>query len=300
MRQLLKKLGQTLGWYVLLGLFYVSRNQHLSFLRICAKWLGSIAYSLVRSRRKLIHTNLLLINPQIKKEAIYRIGKQTVFNILEGMFDLFYLCWHPNEFYKIVTVHYSPAVEELIKSDSGIIVTTGHISLFPLLIFPHIWHGRPCAVMVKEPHDNRVAKFFTSLRTKLGIHTISHFPPIIAARKAIDLLNKQGVILFAIDLYPGRAESVEVTFLGQRTLMFSAPVRFAARANVPIVLGYVQRHTSNYSIYLEGPLKVPHQAADRDHPTTIEFVQQLADWLSSKIQSRPEQWWSIHRRWKNN
>ena len=299
-RRFFKKLGQDLGWWALRAIYQSTRRASLEQLRRRAERLGGLAYRWVGSRRRLMQANLRLILPEASAEQIDRIARQTVQNIFQGLLDLFYLCWHLEEAPKLVELHVSPRAEEAIRSERGIVAATGHLGLFPLVIFPHNWQGRPCAAMVKDPHDVRVARFLSELRAQAGVGSINHQPPTTAARKTVGLLQRRGVVLFAFDLYPGKAESVEVNFLGRRTRMFSAPVRFAARVGAVIVPSYVIKRSEGigYEVHLEDPIHVPAVAGRRESPVTVELVQQLADWIAEKIRAYPDQWWSIHRRWR--
>lgn len=298
--QLIKKLGQDIGWLALNYVFHSTKNCPLDRLHRNSAWLATMAYRLVRSRRNLMLTNLRLILPHLSEAQIERIARQTVQNIFRGLVDLFYLCWHVDQLPNLVKLECTKGALQAIQSDQGIIAATGHLGLFPLIIFPHHWQGRPCAVMVKDPHDKRVAQFFTNLRAKLNIQSINHQPPIQAARRATQLLQCRGVVLFAFDLHPGDTESVEVEFLGRRTKMFSAPVRFAAREGALIVPSLVRLNQDGqgYIVRLEDPIEVPPQASHRDSSVTVELVQRLANWLAMLIVQYPEQWWSIHRRWR--
>jgi len=287
------------GWWALQRIYQFTEKKSYRQLQRLADRLGAIAYRLDRSRQRLMKKNLRVILPDASEKEIDQIARRAAQNIFRGLLDLFYFSWHPEKVNSFVQIHVTPAARKAIQSDPGIIAATGHLGLFPLVISPQNWNGRPCGVLVKDPHDKRVADFFTALRTKFDIISINHKPPTTAARKTVGLLRKRGTVLLAFDLYPGEAESVEVNFFGRPTRMFSAPARFAARVGGTIVPSYViRRQEGGYEVHLEDPIPVPPAAAHREEAVTVELIQQLADWIAEKIRSYPDQWWSIHRRWR--
>jgi len=102
-------------------------------------------------------------------------------------------------------------------------------------------------------------------------------------------------------MHPGKRDSINVEFLGRKTPMFSYAVRLAATMKVPIVPGHVLldpdgvRHRVTYY----PPIDVPEDAADPNSPAAKDILQGLADWLSGVIRKNPEQYWWIHRRWRD-
>ena len=106
--------------------------------------------------------------------------------------------------------------------------------------------------------------------------------------------------MVAFDMNPSWRSSTKVEFLGRKTPMFNYAVRLAAQMRVPIVPGHVLlepdglRHRVTYY----PPIDVPEDAADPNSHTAVGILQGLADWLSEVIINNPEQYWWIHRRWR--
>jgi len=295
-----RKLGRDAGWLLLQAVYRSTRGVSIRQIERRARALAAVGWRAAPSRRRLMLSNLALVRPDLSPPEREAVARETTRNIFRGLLELFYLCWHPDELSGFVTLQATAAAKAALRENRGIIVATGHFGLFPLLILSPLWGDRPCAAALKAPHDPRVAQFLTDLRNRFDVASIHHRPAYAAAHKIAALLQRQGVVLFAFDLYPGKEESVPVRFFDRSTLMFSAPVRFAARTGAALTPGYVLRRPDRpgYEARLCDPIETPPEAGRRHSPATIRLVQRLADWMAERIRERPDHWWSIHRRWR--
>ena len=118
-------------------------------------------------------------------------------------------------------------------------------------------------------------------------------------KQSLKMLRSGGVVNFTFDMRPGDG-SLEVEFLGRKTPMYSAMVRLAATTGVPIVPAHALRESDGerYRVTYFPPIEVPEEASDETSPATRLVLQEVTDWLSISIRNHPEQYWWIHRRWR--
>ncbi|RLB01181.1 MAG: hypothetical protein DRG37_00555 [Deltaproteobacteria bacterium] len=298
---LLKYWGRDIGWQLIIRLQKkVYRTGNVTSLYRTAELLGYTGYILLRSRKRLMISNLKMVFPDWDKSKIRETAKDAVRHMSKGFADLFYYTEHPGLLRKRIRLENPEILDDILSTNKGFIIATGHIGVFPFVCMPVVWRDVPLGVVVRDPHDERVARLFRSQRSRLGMISIPDKPYLSAARHIFEILHDGGVVMFAFDMYPGHEQGIEVDFLGRKTLMFSGVVRSAASARVPILPAYIIRDADgiNHTMRLDEPMSVPASARHRDHPLTRVALQELSEWLSQIIRIYPEQWWWIHRRWR--
>lgn len=292
-----KSLGRDAGWWVLSRLLTsLEGDTPLETQRRRAESLGQLGLKLMRSRRRVMDSNLATAFPDRDPEELARISQDAVTGIARGFIDLFYYVHHPGVLADQVVLEDNGVLDRLIESGGGCIVATGHIGLFPVLGVPMVRRGLCYAPVARDPRDPRLKKVFDDGRTVLGYTSIPDQPATTVLKKTLGVLRDGGVVNFTFDMRPLDG-AIDVRFLGRPTPMYSAAVRIAARTGVPVVPGHAIWDGERYRVTYFPPIEVPEEAAAEDSPAAGEVLQRLADWLSGAIRAHPDQYWWIHRRW---
>jgi len=300
-KKLIKRVGKEAGWQIIARtLASMKGNTPITTLHRRAELMGRLGLLLVRSRRRVMRSNLSSVFPDWSEEGLNRTADEVVRTICHGFVDLFYYAYHPHRLPPIVRLEKNGVLEDIASSGRGCILATGHVGLFPLLGYPMVARGMPFGPIARDFHDERVTEIFDMARSRIGFTSIPDRPPMTTLKRALQVLRKGGGVMIAFDMHPADSPAIEVNFLGRPTPMFSTVVRLAARTGLPLVRGSVLREADgmHYRVTYNPPIDVPPEAANEDSPLTGEILQDLADWLSDTIRNNPEQYWWIHRRWR--
>ncbi len=263
--------------------------------------LGRLGVRLAASRRRIMLTNLRMAFPEWDHATIERTAGEAVKNICHGVVDLFHYAYHMDRVRDIVRVEKNGVLEELAADRRGYILATGHVGFFPLLGIPLVLNGIPFGPVFRAPHDKRLQIEFDKVVELAGFTNIPDRPPMTVLKRSLNVLRKGGGVMIAFDMHPADSPAIEVDFCGRKTPMFPLVVRLAARTGLPIVRTQVLKEADgvHYRVTYLPPMEVPPEAAQEGSALTGEILQDLASWLSDIILRNPEQYWWIHRRWRD-
>ncbi len=263
--------------------------------------LGRTGVRLAASRRRIMLANLRMAFPEWDHATIERTAEEAVKNICHGVVDLFYYAYHIDRVRDIIRVEKNGVLEELAANRRGFIVATGHVGFFPLLGMPLVLNGIPFGPVFRAPHDKRLQMEFDKTVSLAGYTNIPDRPPMTVLKRSLKVLHKGGGVMIAFDMHPADSPAIEVDFCGRKTPMFPLVVRLAARTGLPIVRTHVLKEADgiHYRVTYLPPMEVPSEAAQEGSPLTGKILQELASWLSNIILKNPEQYWWIHRRWRD-
>lgn len=300
-KKLLKSLGKELGWLLFSRtVASLKGDSDIRTLHRRFQLYGNMALMFAWRRRRILFSNLAAAFPEWNEAQIRTIGAKVIGNICKGFVDSFYYSYHPKMLFNHIILEENGVLEALLAQGEGCIVATGHIGLFPFLGMPIVARGAPFGPIVRDAHDKRVKDAFDDARKRVGYTLISDRPPITVMKKSLGLLRSGGGVMIAFDMHPAGRASTNVTFLGRKTPMFNFMIRLAAKTGAPLVRGHVLREPDGlrHRVTYYPPIAIPRVAADPDSPAGKEFLQGLVDWLSGVIRNHPEQYWWIHRRWR--
>lgn len=300
-RPLSKILGREAGWLVLSGILATLKSRtSLATHRRRADFIARLGLRLMRSRRDVMASNLKAVFPDWDEETLARTSRAVVSNISRGFVDLFYYAHHLDVLTSQVILEDNGVLEDVLARGTGCIVATGHVGLFPVLGIPMVARGLAYAPVARDPQDPRLKKVFDDSRTLLGYTNIPDRPPTTVLKQSFKVLRGGGAVAITFDMRPGESGAIEVEFLGRKTPMYSAVVRLAATTGLPIVRGHVLRGADGlgHRVTYYPPIEVPKEASDEGSPLAKEILQDLANWLSDVIRKNPEEYWWVHRRWK--
>ncbi len=298
-----KYLGKEMGWLLIdRTLASFKKGTDITILQRRAEFLGRLGLLLVRSRRNLLFSNLRIALPGSSRGDIVKTAEEIVRNICRSFVDVFYHAYHTQMLPGHIRLEQNGVLEDILSNGKGCIVATGHVGTFPWLGIPFVERGVPFAPIARDPHDERLKEAFDDAKRRIGYTTIPDRPPATVIKGTLKVLRQGGGVMITFDMHPAGRGGLEVELLGRKTPMFSTVVRLAARTGVPIVPGQVLLEPDGFHhrVTYYPPIDVPREAEDETSPITRELLQKMADWLSGVIRNHPEQWWGIHRRWRED
>ncbi len=264
------------------------------------RWLGAsvggLLYYMVPGRRKIGLANLdTVYGDRLSRREKRRIARKSAKHFLESALVFTRCYWWSRE--KLDGLMDAQSIarldERLAREDGkGLIIVSGHLSNFPLVIVYLRQWGMPVAAEVRRGGFKPVEQMLDRIRDERGVSSLARGSTAVRARR---LLEDGGVIWSIIDqdARPG----VLVDFFGKPATTYPTAVRLARAFDVPILPLFVrQNEAGKYVLDTESVIRLPH-----GKPTGDELVAELRHLnglLEQHILRTPEQWLWTHRRWR--
>lgn len=177
----------------------------------------------------------------------------------------------------------------------GALVISGHLGNWELMGMHYVKHVRPISAMVKPIANPYVDRWINRLRHGYGVQTVTTRDNALNVRK---LLRAKESIVTLADQNSLYHEGVFVDFFGRPASTHYGPAMLAIRAGVPVVSAFCTRTDSGkFRVSFGSPLEYDRTADLRRQ--TWQLTQALTARVEAAVRRTPEQWFWVHRRWKN-
>jgi len=189
----------------------------------------------------------------------------------------------------------------LLHQDRPVILVTGHFGNFEMggfslgvLTYP----SNSVARMLDNPFLNR---FFKDFRESTGQFLISKNG---GSGEIVRVLEHDGLMAFLADQSAG-PKGCMVDFFGEPASTFKAIGLLSLQYEAPIVVCYALRRQNEYGEFepMKFNMHITGVLDPRDLPADIRNVKDVTQWYTKKLEEgiriHPEQYWWLHRRWKD-
>ena len=187
-------------------------------------------------------------------------------------------------------------VRELVKrllEDRPVILVTGHFGNFEFGGYMLGLLGFPTHTVARTLDNPFLDRFVNAFRSARGQHII---PRVGGAEQIEAVLQAGGTMAFLADQSAGR-KGCFVQFFGRPASTYKAIGLLSLQYDAPIAVVYVKRlgQPMRFELGVKAILD-PREVTVRDPVTFI--TQWYTTQLEEIIRESPEQYWWIHRRWK--
>ncbi len=139
------------------------------------------------------------------------------------------------------------------------------------------------AIVVRESYDPALDRHVDTHRERRGLEVIHRGKPG-ATTRIVRALKRGCAVGFLPDL-PGRARRGAVRWFGGEGSIAVGPQRIAARANAPLVLGYLTPHEGGFRLVMQRI-----ELTEAPDPRAEALSQRVAEGLEAAICLAPEHW----------
>lgn len=197
---------------------------------------------------------------------------------------------------------YMPHKQEIFQAMTdgrATVLVTGHYGNFEVAGHTTGLFGVPPASIARPLDNPYLDEFFNEFRSATGQQILPKEGSSTAVQK---LLENNGLLAILADQHAG-GKGCWVDFFGHPTSCHKALALFVLSAKAPMVVNYTRR--------LDRPLRFEMGAtgiadpALLDSPSPPEYldsVQSLTAWYNARLEDAirlsPEQYWWLHRRWR--
>ncbi|MDP3947471.1 MAG: hypothetical protein Q8Q41_02160, partial [bacterium] len=211
------------------------------------KIIGKLSFICLNKRKDIALKNLrFTIGAESKEAEIRVILKQSLQNFAISVIELLFLFSKKNNSRALrfieenIELDGKEFLDKALLHRKGIIAFSAHLGNFPL-IGPKLRSlGYSFAVLVRNPENQRLANFLSSMRDQMDIESILDKPKNLAAQKSLKCLRENGILFLQTDQHTSRNEAW-VSFFGWNIPTYKGPVVLALRTKAPILPIFIVR-----------------------------------------------------------
>ncbi len=260
--------------------------------------LGDLVYAGLTSRRRVTLENLALAlgehqSPHerqvLAREVFRRLGRHVVdFAHLRhiDVARIQQICVNSEEVSRL---------DALAARGRGLLVISAHFGSWELLPALSLLLQTPTNVIVRPPDNPLVHRLSEEYRQRCGYRSIVKQQQ--AVRESLRALNRGEIVGVLMDQSSVRDEAVEVAFLGIKTFTPMGPALLAMRAKCPVVgVFLVCEAPGRHRVVVTDEIPIARTGSMRRD--LEENSQRFNGVIGMQIRRHPEQWFWLHRRWK--
>jgi len=259
-----------------------------------AAWL---MHDVLRMRKKVVEENLTYAFPELaprEREAIARRMWEHLFLLVLEVAHVPRKIHETNWRRYIALRDVAPLMRNLV-GQRPVIVVTGHFGNFELGGYALGILGFPTYTVARNLDNPYLDRYLAGFRAATGQHLI---PKNGGYEQIEQVLSQGGTMAFLADQYAGE-KGCWVEFFGRPASAHKAIALLALEHDAPVAVCYARR--------LGEPMRfemVSAALADpRDVADGLGTVRDMTQWytrqLERAIRVAPEQYWWVHRRWKD-
>ena len=256
------------------------------------KGLALFAGCVLGIRRKVAEANIAMVYPEFTKSQRRELIRKMYLNMAEMTAEEY--LYDDGYFNDRMTMVGEENLRKVLEHGKGAVMVSMHIGNWELAGRYMSRIGIPTGAVMKPQRNPWFNEFTENLRRSAGvtlIHTHKSFKHIIRALRA------NTVIAFIAD-QDARQHGVRMDFLGVPASVHTGPAKTAIKTGSPIFLGVCVRNPDKtFTLYYEEPVFTEDIEDTREN--VIDLTQQMVERMESYIRKYPEQWFWLHRRWKN-
>lgn len=264
--------------------------------------IGKLFYHFFPIRRRVILSNLRLVfGDSVPETEIVRLAQAVYAHLARCLLEFLRFPWlSGSRRAGLVRVENIDAILRAHDQGKGILVLTGHLGNWELATvaamanFPQ-YRGR-FHIPRKPLHPRWLDALVIGRFRRVGIGVL---PKKGALDAILDRLAAQDVVVFILDQHATGRDGVEVEFFGHPARTFRSLATIAIATGAPVVPAASWREPDGQHVlrFEEALPVVECDDPEQEIPANTRMYNAALERL---ILRHPEQWFWMHRRWKNS
>jgi KDO2-lipid IV(A) lauroyltransferase len=257
--------------------------------------LGSLAYRLLTSRRRIARDNLRnAFGDELSEERIDAVAREAFRSVGRSVVDFMRFEKLGSEWVnRVVESDARPTVERVLSEGNGLIVVTPHFGDWELGGVWYAAQGFPCDILVGVQHNEKVDALANRMRTSIGASVI---PVGAGLRSVFKSLQDNHILGIAPDQHAPSGRLI-LEFFGRPASVAKGPALFSLRTGAPILPFLLARERYDKHVMKWAEPIYPLKSDDEERDVQA-ITQQYMKFFEDQIRLRPGLWMWTHRRWK--
>lgn len=262
-----------------------------------ARWLATLACDVVPIRGDVIEDNLRHAFPEMsaaeRRRLTWRMWEHFFLMIVEVVHAPRKI--HTTNWRDYVTLRNAEGIVRTLFDERPTIVICGHYGNFELSGYVLGMFGFPTYTIARPLDNPHLDRFLNEFRGLTGQYILSKTG---SAGQIQNILDRGGALAFLGDQYAGR-KGCWVEFFGRLASSHKAIALFTLGSEAPTMFCYARRLGKPMQHELGmGAVLDPRRVAP-DMLGVPEITQWYTAQLEHTVRQAPEQYWWLHRRWKD-
>lgn len=256
---------------------------------------------LIRPRAKVIDDNLKIAYPESSEQWRKDIRRKCYESLAWTLTEALALQKDTSQVLNWVKrVKGKEIIDDLLKQKQGVIFLTAHVGNWELFGSWYaqyaVKHNHRLHVIYQESHDEDISRYIRETRENGKMIMI---PKDISAMKMARMLRNGEHFAILYDV-SGSGKLI-VPFMGHDATNMAGPAMLAMITGVPVVPAFSSRiRPFEHEAEFFEPLKLPDKNENLTHEERMKrIILEMNKAIESYVRRKPEQWFWLHRRWKN-
>lgn len=285
------------AYLVVRGFICVLQALRMETCQVVTAGLATLFADVFKVRRAVIDDNLRHAFPEMSPQE----RRQVVWRMWDHLFTLVVEIAHaPRKIHDtnwrdFLVLHNADVLTRLGLGDRPVVIVSAHFGNFEMAGYLLAILGFPTYTVARTLDNPYLDDFLNRFRSRTGQHII---PKRGGYEQIVEVLARGQMMSFLADQYAG-SKGCWVRFFGRPASAHKAIALFSLGHDAPLVVGYALRGRRP----LHYDLVIDSLVDPRDGSEHVGGVPQLTQWYTSAleriIRQAPEQYWWIHRRWKD-
>ncbi|RIK86037.1 MAG: lipid A biosynthesis acyltransferase [Planctomycetota bacterium] len=259
----------------------------------CAAWL---LWHVARLRRQTVEENLAVAFPQASAQQRAQIALRMWEHLLLMLAEITHAPRkvHRSNYRWHLHVPQMKTMARQLLARRPLIIISGHLGNFELGGYLMGLHGFPTHTIARKLDNPYLDRWVNAFREATGQFIL---PKAGSSQPIMELLARGGTLVLLGDQHAGES-ACWVEFFGKRASTHKAVALFTLTASAPTVTACVYRRGAAMQFEMRVSEIVDPAAPGFD----LGSIPLLAQWytrrLEDLIRQAPEQYWWLHRRWR--
>jgi len=270
----------------------------LDLCHTIAKGLAVVAADVVRVRHGVVDENLRHAFPEwngaYRRRFIRRMWEHLFLMVVEVAQARRKI--HQASFHQYVTFRNKPLLVKYLLDPRPTVLVTGHYGNFEVAGYVLGLFGFPTFTIARRLDNPYLDRFLNEFRSSTGQYLL---PKQGCAPQVQRVLDAGGTLSLLGDQYAGN-KGCWVEFLGRPASCHKAVALFTLSSGAPQLVCYLRRRGNTPMQFEIGLVGVADPAS---WDCELAGVKPLTQWYSERLEKMilgaPEQYWWVHRRWKD-
>ncbi len=269
-----------------------------SFNYRLAEILGWVLFHVDAKHRRRAMAHLRNSFPDWPERRVRRVAYRSVVNMVTMGMEVLFTTRKitPTSYMRHVSLAgMGPVIEKMLRRDGPVILVTGHFGNWEVAGYFTSMVGLPTATIARHIDNPLVHEHVLGVRERAGQRIIDKKG---AAGPSAEVMDARGVLTVVCDQDAGR-RGLFVDYFGRPASTYKSIGLLAMTYRAPICVIVCRRLSRRYEFRIECHRIVePHEWDAQDDPLRW-ITQTYTRALESAVRTAPEQYFWVHRRWKN-